>query len=602
MDNRRIVFICNNRDQAKLKLCQKICRSGCSLGLDVGFFCLPSALLCGKNGCDDMILLGEEKVRHVRNNKQLFRNSVRGADILIDFGGPSIHPEWLKGLNLFSVYIGCDEFGTPLRPSKSLAPFYDYVFTSNAGLVPLYQGWGIKRCGYLPMAWIAGDSNSSLCEKKVFDGERKTDVVLPNVFDQPQCSLRLDVLQKAFPSAIIPEQEQSEIYSKAKIGINIHNSVGPGNLRTFALPANGVMQICDNKCRLGSLFELNHEVVGFDTIKECIDAVRYYLAHDQERQEIAAKGFERVMRDYTDDMQWERIFTAIAPYYEQKKRGELNTPVWKYDSGSAIEFIKGKSKRGMKRLFTAGGLQISRLAPIPAFEKSSPAIQKGFPGELAAVDSPPAPYHENKEVGAVNWKEKMERVAQGGFFEWPNMVALNWVVASLVGSNKRILELGCGTGCFAYEAASDPTNTIFATELDCNAIEWAIENRSRPNIRYLNRFPEEADGRFDVVVSVDVIEHISDVNSFLRTCTKFADKAILTTPNRLRNAESASVLTPKYSQHIREWSAGEFYWMLRVFYQRATLYGMQNPFVPIAYPMNINDVLTPIIAVCEDKI
>jgi vacuolar-type H+-ATPase subunit C/Vma6 len=60
------------------------------------------------------------------------------------------------------------------------------------------------------------------------------------------------------------------------------------------------MQICDNKQYLGKIFELGKEAVGFDTIEECQDLCRYYLAHDEERRIIAANGWKRALTDYTE--------------------------------------------------------------------------------------------------------------------------------------------------------------------------------------------------------------------------------------------------------------------------------------------------------------
>ena len=37
---------------------------------------------------------------------------------------------------------------------------------------------------------------------------------------------------------------------------------------------------------------------------------------------------------------------------------------------------------------------------------------------------------------------------------------------------------------------------------------------------------------------------------------------------------------PPYYQHVREWTAGEFYWVLRLFYERVTLFAMPDPKCP----------------------
>jgi hypothetical protein len=43
-----------------------------------------------------------------------------------------------------------------------------------------------------------------------------------------------------------------------------------------------------------------------------------------------------------------------------------------------------------------------------------------------------------------------------------------------------------------------------------------------------------------------------------------------------RNAFDSIVNTPTYGEHCREWTAGEFYWVLRVFFKKVTLYSVPN--------------------------
>jgi len=207
-------------------------------------------------------------------------------------------------------------------------------------------------------------------------------------------------------------------------------------------------------------------------------------------------------------------------------------------------------------------------------------------------------YQENPEVGPVNYAEKEARVKAGGPFEWPNMVALNRAVVTLIGPARRIVELGGGTGCFAYEAAAAPERFVVCSELDQDAIRWAQENRNLPNIQYVNRLVTADEGLFDLVVAIDVIEHIQDYRSFLETCVALAPHAIITTPNKNRDPQAAIASPPAYYQHVREWTAGEFYWVLRAFYQSVKLYSMPNVCIPQVVPIRITDTLTPLIAIC----
>jgi len=207
------------------------------------------------------------------------------------------------------------------------------------------------------------------------------------------------------------------------------------------------------------------------------------------------------------------------------------------------------------------------------------------------------PYEENPEVGADNLRRKLERSSKGGPFEWPDMLALNKTVVGLIGSARRIVEIGGGTGAFAYEAAMDPSIVVVCSELDRDAHKWAKVHRSRPNIHYINRPVAASDGPFDLVVSIDVIEHVADFQAFLKTCTSLAPKAIITTPNKNRTSRTSYASPPTYNQHVREWTGGEFYWVLRTLYDSVLLFGKQDPLGIDLVPMRITDTLTPLVAI-----
>ncbi len=571
----------------------------CRRGFDVLSFCTVPKPPAPRYSFQELDTLWRRRDAEVVRLHDELVEIASDCDVLVNFNGANIHPDWLKDLPTFNVYICWDDPESSAELSQPVAKYFDFAFTGNIACIPLYQSWGIERCDYLPFACYESDYDHSMTVERILEDERDIDIVFLGERVSTWRRTRLDQLRTAFPEALMcgPGWPGGFLpalptYKRAKIGLNVHNSVGPVNLRTFGLPANGVMQICDNKCRLGQIFELGREVIGYDTIEECIELTRYYLAHDQERREIAARGFERVMSDYTEEKQWERLLTTIAPYVTLKRADRLDTPAYPAPAvrgsperprvGSAMKRVSQKALRQV-------GLEIRRLErPIHATRDQD------------ADDVPvEVPYVENQEVGPVNWAEKSARAAAGQPLEWPNMVALNWATATLVGPWRRIVELGGGTGCFAYEVAADPKRFVLCSDPDKHAISWAKKNRSRPNIRYIDHSPTADAGPFDVVVAIDVIEHIKDYRAFLETCVDLACRAIITTPNKNRDPQSAIASPPAYYQHVREWTAGEFYWVLRTFYQSVKLYALPNVRVPQAVPICISDALTPLIAVCE---
>jgi len=86
------------------------------------------------------------------------------------------------------------------------------------------------------------------------------------------------------------------------------------------LPANGVLQICDNRSHLGNIFELGTEVVGYDTIDEAVEYCHYYLAHEDERRCIAAAGFRRALRDYNEVAAFLHVIGAVEDLMSRRTR------------------------------------------------------------------------------------------------------------------------------------------------------------------------------------------------------------------------------------------------------------------------------------------
>jgi len=211
------------------------------------------------------------------------------------------------------------------------------------------------------------------------------------------------------------------------------------------------------------------------------------------------------------------------------------------------------------------------------------------------------PYVERPETGALNIAVKLDRQRQGGPFEPPEIVLVNRAAASLIAPHhRRIFEAGSGTGLFASFVATEPRRTIVASEFDDGARAWAAEHRSRPNIEYCARPFDGYDPKsFDVAVAIEVIEHIGDYPSFLRGLARTANEAIVTTPNRQRSPFTSVDRTPAYSEHVREWTAGELFWVLRCFYRHVELFTIPD------MPAQMNALLEsidyrPRLAPCSD--
>lgn len=113
----------------------------------------------------------------------------------------------------------------------------------------------------------------------------------------------------------LSEADFASTYQRAKIGINMHMSYGPSNLRMWELPINGVMQITDNPAGTAEFFEVGREIACYDNgnMEQAIHLIDYYLSHDKERIEMSREGYRKVKSCYS----FEQAFWDIMPVIEQ---------------------------------------------------------------------------------------------------------------------------------------------------------------------------------------------------------------------------------------------------------------------------------------------
>jgi 2-polyprenyl-3-methyl-5-hydroxy-6-metoxy-1,4-benzoquinol methylase len=91
-------------------------------------------------------------------------------------------------------------------------------------------------------------------------------------------------------------------------------------------------------------------------------------------------------------------------------------------------------------------------------------------------------------------------------------------IVRLVGTGKRVLELGCATG-YMSRALRDRRCQVVAVEIDAKAAERAAAFCERVLVGDLDRLELARDlgeDRFDVVVAADVLEHLKDPLATLR--------------------------------------------------------------------------------------
>jgi len=279
-------------------------------GIDVKSFCLtinpPGPCLLWKE-------LDERWKKRDRELLELYSKleiALSDRDVLVNWNGINLHPKFVESLKIIKVYGCFDDPESSEVLSRPVAAAYDLCMVGNSAEVETYRQWGVKRAVFWPLGYRHNDYNPRLTKEMILNGSRSNDIMLCCERVSQHRTERLDKFSKEFPqgayygrgwpNGFLAESDRVPLMQKTKLGINIHNSTGPINFRTYYLPANGVLQVCDNKEHLGRIFEIGTEAVGYNSIEEAIDLCRYYLEHDEERRAIAAAGFERAVKDYNE--------------------------------------------------------------------------------------------------------------------------------------------------------------------------------------------------------------------------------------------------------------------------------------------------------------
>jgi len=110
------------------------------------------------------------------------------------------------------------------------------------------------------------------------------------------------VLKNRIPIKVVVGEDYNKAISGSKIAVCIFSKLNRDTYtrRCFEIPASGTMMLCEHSNDMANLFEADKEVVFFKSIPELIEKAKYYLSHDEERESIAERGYQRVLKDGHD--------------------------------------------------------------------------------------------------------------------------------------------------------------------------------------------------------------------------------------------------------------------------------------------------------------
>jgi methionine biosynthesis protein MetW len=187
---------------------------------------------------------------------------------------------------------------------------------------------------------------------------------------------------------------------------------------------------------------------------------------------------------------------------------------------------------------------------------------------------------------------KLNALRYDGHIDHPLEVA--GMLRSMMPSNSRVLDVGCGTGSATLIANRDKRNSVTGVEPDVARVEAA---RSR-GIDAYNAFLDDAfleqHGRFDVVMLADVLEHTAapaDVLRTIRSALKPGGWLLISVPNVAHWSVRLNLLAGRFdyesvgimdSTHLRWFTLKTFVGLLK-----------ENGFEPVEVRQTAGAALPP---------
>ncbi len=244
-----------------------------------------------------------------------------------------------SGIKSYLVYHGFDSGLLPVLNTTNEVLQNDVVFTGSLILGGGYHNERISliesllKNGVEVSIYVNIESNLRILLKKVLFGVN----LLLNKIGIKNPEKYLDVLHygkypvKFYPAIIrnkIREPkfgfEMYKLLKCSRIVLNNHGDVAgdyAGNMRLFEATGVGSCLLTDNKSNLKDLFDVDNDVVVYNSPEECAEKIKWLLENDSERMRIADSGQKRTLKCHTVDDRCKTIIEILKSELGTKANG-----------------------------------------------------------------------------------------------------------------------------------------------------------------------------------------------------------------------------------------------------------------------------------------
>ena len=125
-------------------------------------------------------------------------------------------------------------------------------------------------------------------------------------------------------SSRVSQADLIRIYNQTKISLDLSlASKGSGIFavkgRDFEVTGCGSLLLTQDFEEIAEYFIPGEEIITYQDANDAYEKIKYYLANEDEREKIAKKGYERVLREHTWEKRFSYIFSHALGSYEEEK-------------------------------------------------------------------------------------------------------------------------------------------------------------------------------------------------------------------------------------------------------------------------------------------
>jgi spore maturation protein CgeB len=222
--------------------------------------------------------------------------------------------------------------------NKFYAQIADAVVTSS-----YYERYSYEQMDIPSVLYISSYSKQDYFP---MDVEKKIDVSFVGVSEgRPERTEYIEYLNNnginvatyglGFSGGFVPQEKMNEIFNMSKINLNftqmnriaelykenpLLNRIRQSKGRPIEIALTKSFCLSQSAPSMDKLFEIDKEIVVFDTKEELLEKVQYYLKHLRERERITLNAYKRAIRQYESRVYLQNVFNELFNKLEKNRK------------------------------------------------------------------------------------------------------------------------------------------------------------------------------------------------------------------------------------------------------------------------------------------